>query len=126
MSDVEVRAKQRKAKLDAGDAVSAEQAEQALLRVCDRPYDHLIGHWILINGVRQHYRGHLIGVSYLTGGKIKFLFDVLYDLANYDDDTPSVGNETEQPLKCSRDYPAVLNEDGVLTANLQPDAWPKR
>ncbi len=121
--DEEKRKAQRKQKADvaAGVGVSTADMERDAARETrtDDPYAQFVGVWVLIQGVREHYRGRLQSYHYFPGG-CRLVFDTLYHLANFDEKSPSL-DEGEMKLPS----PQILQESATLMICPQPSAWAK-
>ena len=77
-----------------------------------------IGRWVTIDGVRDHYRGLLVGVVELGAGEALLRFSSLYWLQSLE--SPN----GEFRVHCSAENPAELYSGVVGLVSLQPAGWP--
>lgn len=123
MGDEERRRRSRAAKAEAETvgttSAELERDEARERRYVNDVYAPLFGEWVLVQGVREHYRGHLMSVDYYAGGA-RLVFDALYNLDDFNQETPN-GGQGEQKLP----PPQILLEGGVLMICPQPPKWPK-
>jgi hypothetical protein len=113
----------------AGDASAAqiESLNHQNRRLDGDPYDHLIGKWVFIQGVRQHYRGKLLRATYSYGIGARLFLAPCYDLGTHSQKDPSPdANDAEEALNCTESEPAVVLETAFLTVSRQPRLWPER
>lgn len=110
------RKKAREAKM-MGDEVAVQAEEAKESRTLSGPYDHLLGRWVTIYGVRAHYRGRLLRV--IHGNICKLHFDVLY---NMNDISTTQG---ENKLPASVEFPYVVVETAIHDIGPQLDGLPE-
>ena len=78
------------------------------------------GEWIVIDGVRTHYRGRLQGVTELGFGRGLLHLHPAFELSALDN--PASG---EVQIGTSEEHPFDINTDAVIGVSLQPAAWTK-
>lgn len=117
-SDDEKRRKRERDARAAGDLVgiAAEAARES--RHLNGPYDHLIGEWCSIYGVRAHYRGKLLWVQY-GPSNARLAFHPLY---NMNDISTTQG---EHKLASTEECPNVVNEFCIHDIGPQYEGLPK-
>ena len=123
MGDEERRRRARAAKAEAEtvgtNTAELERDEARERRYREDPYELLLNQWVLVQGVREHYRGHLVGVTHYAGGA-RLVFDTLYHLDDFSQESPALGDGGQK-----LETPAILHEGGVLMICPQPRLWPK-
>ena len=117
MSDVTIRRLEREA------AQGDEAAQERLQRVRQRSgfgrHGDKIGQWCVFDGVRDHYRGRLVGVTELGGGRAILHLNPAAWLQGLDD------HNNEIKIRTSDDHPLDLSSDVVGAVSLQPEGWPE-
>lgn len=78
-----------------------------------------IGKWVVIDGVRDHYRGRLLGVSEVGGGIALLHLGPCYWLESLE--SPS----NERVTTATEEHPMDLSSMVVGAVSLQPGDWPQ-
>ncbi len=106
-------------KANQGDEDAAESLRAMQARIQCRHGDK-IGQWVCIDGVRDHYRGKLLGVTEVGGGIALLHLGPCYWL--YSLESP----DNERATTASEDHPIDLSSMVVGAVSLQPADWPQK
>lgn len=117
-SDDEKRRKRERDARAMGDVAAVATEEAKASRYADGAYDHLVGHWVSIYGVRAHYRGFLLWVKY-GPSNARLAFHPLY---NMNDISTTQG---EHRLASTLECPNIVNEFCIHDIGLQYEGLPK-
>lgn len=118
MADSRTRGAERAAKQNPTDKELAQRLEAERARTGDHDYAHLVGSWVSVFGVRQHYRGKLLRVTYGTLGA-RLHLSPCYDLDSAET------TENQQELPSTPECPVVLVETAILATSLQLETLPE-
>jgi len=120
--------RRRKAQRDAlsGTVEDRARAQRAQERADVPPWRTLIGEWVLLVGVRLHYRGRLVDLRTTASGDFVYCLHPLFEIDTFHNGgdgsygTPKDGG----PRYTTPEQPAVIPA-GILDISLQPPEWPR-
>lgn len=118
MNDDEKRRARKREAEKMGDVAGIAAEEAKVSRYMEGAYDHLVGQWCSIYGVRAHYRGFLLWVKY-GPSNARLAFHPLY---NMNDISTTQG---EHRLASTEECPNVVNEFTICDIGLQYEGLPK-
>jgi len=127
MSDEKRRAAERQAESEGGTE-AAETAAKLENRVGRGPYSSMVERWVLITGVRNHYRGKLLSFG-SDGLAMRLYVHPLIEIDSYyggEPDSPTGVLKDGGIRETSLEAPGIILEAGILDVTLQPKSWPKR
>ena len=102
--------------------INNPEAREKLSRMNNRVgmgrHSQHIGAWVIIDGVRNSYRGFLLGVTEVQEGAILHLHPCIFL-----DSLESTTGEIQMPstVECPWD----IYSSGILTLGQQPPSWPR-
>jgi len=102
-----------------GDEEAAETLRAMRVRVTGGRHADKIGHWVCIDGVRDHYRGRLLGVTEVGGGIAMLHLAPCYWLYSLQ------STQEERATTATEAHPSDLSSMVVGAVSLQPQDWPK-
>ena len=104
-------------------ATGDTEAQDRLMRLKARAgggrHADKIGEWVAIDGVRDHYRGKLLGITELGAGKALLHLSPCYFLESL------ASGSSDYPIHTTQDSPFDLSSEVVGGISLQPKEWPK-
>jgi len=110
-------------KLEKAAAQGDEEAEEALRawrnRATGGRHGDKVGRWVVIDGVRDHYRGKLLHVSEVGGGIALLHLAPAYWLQSLE------GTDGEKKTTACEAAPLDLSSMVVGAVSLQPVSWAK-
>ena len=118
MNDSQIRLLERRA--SEGDPDAEEQLRIARMRQNGVRHADKIGKWVVIDGVRDHYRGRLLGVTEVGGGFAYLHMAPCYWLASLESTTG------EKVTTATEEHPFDLQTIVVGGVSLQPEGWPEQ
>ncbi len=119
----------RKRKLERDAAQGDEDAKRALERYAQRaldagPLTHLVGKWVILNGVVQHWRGCLVGVSRVPSG-YALMMHPLYEQEGYWVEDGACRPRDRWQEHTTEECPAVLLFESHTCIRMQDEGWPE-
>lgn len=106
MSDQATRALERAA--HAGDPYAQERLARTRSRAAQGPHADKVGHECFMVGVRDHYKGTIIGIVQDGAGRMVFQMHPVKWLQNLENDQGS------RDMVSSEEHPFDLRSDGIL------------
>ena len=103
----------------AGDPEAQERLAHRALTFTGGRHGDKIGHWVMVDGVRDHFRGKLLRVTDLGYGKAIYHIAPCYWLYS------QVDTESEKKTTGTAEHPFDLMSDVVCAVSLQPEDWPQ-
>lgn len=94
-----------------------EEADRARLRRSDGRHGDKIGKWVVVDGVRDHYRGVLLGVTDLGYGRALLHLHPVFWLQSLE------GTNGEREVRTTDAHPFDLSSDVVGGLSVQPVGW---
>lgn len=116
--DRDRRALEREASLNPGGPESEALARMNVREGNGRHADK-IGKWVMIDGVRDHYRGKLLHVTELGAGQAILHLAPCKWLDNME------GPSGERACSASPEHPFDLYSHVIEGVSLQPEDWPE-
>ena len=110
MSDQVTRALERQAAQ--GDAQAQAKLSRARARSAQGPHADKVGHECVLVGVRDHYKGTIIGIVDAGYGKVVFQMHPVKWLQNLENESGS------RSMVSSEEHPFDLRSDGILAITL--------
>ena len=103
-----------------GDEEAAERLRAARNRITGGRHADKIGEWIVIDGVRDHYRGRLLGVTEVGGGQALLHLGPCYWLYSLE------STDGERATTATEEHPIDMSSMVVGAVSLQPADWPRK
>ncbi len=123
MSDSRTQEVERLAK--AGDPDAQRELARLKARNGDGPVSQHVGNWVLLVGVRCHYRGKILRTRTIHTD-VELLCHPLYELDSfYDEDQESFGKpQGGGPRFTTEERPGSVMLSTLLDVTAQPPDWP--